>query len=403
MGGVEAVIHAQTRAFATAGYPVIVAAGRGDPAVFEGKGELLLIPEMDSQHPTVLAVSSSLEKGQIPPDFEQLVVGLTSRLAQVISKHDNLIAHNLFTKHFNLPLTAALHRLLDEGLLRNAIAWCHDFSWTSASSRLKLHPGYPWDLLKSYRPDLTYVTVSKERRSALARLLVQPMETVKVIYNGVDPGELLGLSQTGLDLIHRLRIFECDLVLLMPVRITRAKNIEFALQLMAALKDLGCKPKLIVTGPPDPHDEQSLLYYRELLSLREQLEVEAEAHFIFESGPDPQQPFTIDAVVVGDLYRVSDLMLMPSHYEGFGMPVLEAGLAGVPVLSTKTPAAIEIGGGDIDLFEPRTEPSIVAGNILNWQRHDRVQGLRRRVRRSYTWDSIFQRDILPLLTRNGED
>ncbi|NIV33879.1 MAG: hypothetical protein GWN58_31850, partial [Anaerolineae bacterium] len=75
---------------------------------------------------------------------------------------------------------------------------------------------------------------------------------------------------------------------------------------------------------PDPHDAASMAYFRSLQDLREELGVEEEMRFVFESGPDPDRGYIIDASVVGDLFRVSDLMFMPSHREGFAMPVLEA-------------------------------------------------------------------------------
>jgi glycosyltransferase involved in cell wall biosynthesis len=198
-----------------------------------------------------------------------------------------------------------------------------------------------------------------------------------------------------------LDLLESDLVLLMPVRVTRAKNIEYALHLTAALKARGCRLKLVVTGPPDPHDGDSMAYFHGLQALRQQLGVEEEMRFVFESGLDPDQPFTIDEQVVGDLFRVSDVMFMPSHREGFGMPVLEAGLVGVPVLSTDVPAAEEIGGSDVIVFDAARDPAQVAKQILTWAESDPVYHLRRRVRQHYTWNAIFQRDIKPLLDGVG--
>jgi glycosyltransferase involved in cell wall biosynthesis len=232
----------------------------------------------------------------------------------------------------------------------------------------------------------------------LAALLGCPPERIRIIYNGVAPDVLLGLSAEGHALISRLGLLESDLILLMPVRVTRAKNIEYALQVVAALKARGCRPKLIVTGPPDPHDEQSIAYFRSLQMLRRQLGVEEEMRFVFECGSDPDQPFLINERVVGDLFRVSDVVFMPSRREGFGMPVLEAGLAGVPVVSTYVPAAEEIGTAeDVTLFEAVEDPTHVAGQILAWAEQSPVHRLRRRVRQNYTWHEIFHRDIKPLL------
>jgi len=402
VGGVEAVIQAHVQVLIQAGYPVTVIAGRGERVALPSEAGFVLIPEMDSQHPQVAQASAMLEQGQVPAGFDGLINRLIEGLTSVLDRFDTVIVHNVLTKHFNLPLTAALHYLMDAGTIHHCIAWCHDFTWTSPRSRSKVHPGYPWDLLRTYRPGVTYVVVSRRRQRTLAALLGCPPEQIHVIYNGVDPDVLLGLSTEGHALVTRLGLLESDLVLLMPVRVTQAKNIEYALHVVAALKAHGCRSKLVLTGPPDPHDAHSMVYLETLRALRKHLGVEEEMRFVFESGTDPDQPFTIDAQVVGDLFRVSDVMFMPSHREGFGMPVLEAGLVGVPVVCTYVPAAEEIGGADVTLFDAAEDPMHLARRILAWAEQSPVHRLRRRVRQSYTWRAIFQRDIKPLLDDEGD-
>ncbi len=401
VGGVEAVIQAHADTFLKNGYPVTVIAGRGEKMALPRGTELIQLPEIDSQHARIVQVSTPLEQGQVPPLFEATVDKLVKILAPILSQFDSVIVHNVFTKHFNLPLTAALHRLLDQGAVPNCIAWCHDFTWTSPSSSSKVHPGYPWDLLRAYRTDVTYVVVSQRRQQELAELFECRLEEIRVVYNGVDPGLLLGISAQGQALLYRLGLLECDLVLLMPVRVTQAKNIEYALHTVAALKAGGCRPKLILTGPPDPHDANSMAYFRELQALRQELGIDEEMRFVFESGPDPEEAFIIEPEVVGDLFRVSDLMFMPSHREGFAMPVLEAGLVGIPVVCTEVPAAVEIGGKDVILFDKDEDPAHLANRILAWSMESPVHRLRRRVRQNYTWQAIFARDIEPLLPRAG--
>jgi glycosyltransferase involved in cell wall biosynthesis len=401
VGGVEAVIQAHVQTFAQAGYPSTVIAGRGEGVWVPQGASFVQIPELDSRHSQVDEISSSLEKGEMPATFDDLVNRLIELLTPTLSRFDVIIIHNLFTKHFNLPLTAALHYLLDAGKLGNCVAWCHDFTWTSPSSRSKVHPGYPWDLLRTYREDVTYVVVSRRRQQALAALLGCPLEQIRIVYNGVDPGTLLGLSPVGSELVARLGLLESDLTLLMPVRVTRAKNIEYAMHVLAALKARGWRPKLVVSGPPDPHDPESMAYFRGLQALRQQLGVEEEMRFVFESGPDPEQAFTIDETVVGDLYRVSDVMFMPSHREGFGMPVLEAGLSGMPVICSNVPAAEEIGDRDVTIFDAAQDPARVAEQLFAWVEESPTLRLRRRVRQYYTWPAIFQRDIKPLLENKG--
>jgi mannosylglucosylglycerate synthase len=397
VGGVEAVIAAHVQVMDAAGYPLAVIAGRGEARAFPPTVKFISIPEVDSQNPEILKLSRALEEGSIPDGFEEMTNRLTHLLKPVVSEYDNLIIHNVFTKHFNLPLTAALYRLLDEGHIHKMIAWCHDFTWTSLSSRSKVHPGYPWDMLRTRRADVTYVVVSQQRQQALADLFNCATNEIQVIYNGVDPNEILGLSEEGRALIERLKLMENDLNLIMPVRVTRAKNIEYALELVKALKASGKRVKMILTGPPDPHDSKSMEYYNVLRTLRSQLGVEEEMRFVFESGPEPDVPYYINMQVVGELLRASDLVFIPSHREGFAMPVLEAGLAGIPVVCTQVPSAVEIGRQDVLIFDPDQEAATLSDVILNRLEHDAAYRLRRRVRKQYTWEAIFQEHIQPLL------
>jgi glycosyltransferase involved in cell wall biosynthesis len=401
IGGVEAVIEAHVRTFLGAGYPVTVVAGRGEGEALPVGAEFACIPSVDSQHPEIAAVSARLREGCVPSAFDELVDEIEGALASEVGRFDNLIVHNVFTKRFNLPLTTALFRLLDQGVVQNCIAWCHDVGWTSDHSRPNLHPGYPWDLLRTRRDDVTYVVVSERRREALAGLFDCALEEIHVVYNGVDPVLLLGLTEEGYRLIDQLNLLASDLILLMPVRVTQAKNIELALRVVAALKARERRVSLVLTGPPDPHDEESIAHFRSLQALRRELGVEEDMRFVFESGPesDPesQDGFTIGMPVVADLLRASDVVFMPSHREGFGMPVLEAGLIGIPVVCTEVPAAREIAGQNVTLISSDGDPEEIADRILSLVEKRPVHRLRRLIRQGYTWRAIFERDIKPLL------
>src|SRR5512134_3090661 len=164
VGGVESVIFAHAQLFVESEYPTVVLAGRGEKDALPPEVEFIRIPEMDSQHSSIVEMHHELDQGIVPVNFEQMVVQLSEKLAPVSASVDVLIVHNVFTKHFNLLLTAALFRLLDRGVIHHCIAWCHDITWTSPNSRSKVYAGYPWDLLRTYRSELTYVTVSKERQ-----------------------------------------------------------------------------------------------------------------------------------------------------------------------------------------------------------------------------------------------
>jgi glycosyltransferase involved in cell wall biosynthesis len=125
--------------------------------------------------------------------------------------------------------------------------------------------------------------------------------------------------------------------------------------------------------------------------------------FVYESGPEPDQGYFIGLDVVGDLYRVADLLFMPSRREGFGMPILEAGFLGLAIVaSTNVPAANEIAGEAVMQIDLDEEADVVAERMWQLLQSDERLGLRRRIRQQLTWQAIFDRQIKPLLYGSGD-
>jgi glycosyltransferase involved in cell wall biosynthesis len=89
------------------------------------------------------------------------------------------------------------------------------------------------------------------------------------------------------------------------------------------------------------------------------------------------------------LYAGAEAFALPSHYEGFGLPVLEAMAAGTPVVAADAPALPETCGGAARLVAPDGEAfraALVAllGDAAERERL-RAAGLERAQR--FTWDA----------------
>lgn len=393
IGGVESTIAYHARLLAEQGYPVTVIAGRGEnfhPAV-----SLQKIPEIDSRHPDVLAAGAELAGGHAGPAFTRLRDRLVTELEPLLESSDVCIVHNAITLHKNLPLTAALYALLDHGDTA-WIAWCHDFAWQDRLYTPDLHSGYPWDLLRQTWPGVHYVVVSAHRRERLATLLGLPQETIQVVTPGVDLGEFLGLSPTTLRLVKELELLQADPLMLLPARVTRRKNIQMAIQITAALTTWFPQAKLLITGPPGPHNPKNQAYLQSLQQLKIKLGLETNVYFLYKHGEKGEQ-FNAPYSVVAELYRLADLLLFPSLREGFGIPVLEAGLGRLPVFAANIGPIRESAGELAHLFDPNGDPELIANSIAAFLRSDLAIQLRHKVLRHFTWQAILKNQLIPMI------
>ncbi len=386
IGGVEVTLAAHARLLVERGYVMKLIAGRGAgiPSLAAN-----LHPLLDSRNPRVLQVQHELAAGQVTPAFDVLKGEILRVLDGLLAGIDVCIAHNVTTLHKNLALTAALHELAARPHLK-IIAWCHDFAWHDPIYAEDLHPGFPWDLLQSRWPGVRYVVVSHARQADLARLLQMPAAEIAVVPPGVDAIGFLGLGATAAQWSAQFGLSEAAPLLLLPARVTRRKNIELAIDITAALRMEGLNPRLLVMGPLGPHNPANAAYLEELQARRRARGVQDAVILACEHGE-------VTDALRRDLYLLADALLMPSVREGFGIPLLEAGLARLPIFCADIAPFHESAGEWAHYFLPDDPPERIARGIAAALACDSRYQMKQRVAHEYAWPRIVEEKIEPLL------
>ncbi len=99
---------------------------------------------------------------------------------------------------------------------------------------------------------------------------------------------------------------------------------------------------------------------------------------------------------VRSLYHMADLLFFPSTQEGYGLPLIEAALHGVPVFCSQIPAHREVAVG-ATFFKLTASPKKLARKI---KAHSGVQArqLQREMMVRLSWSRIVPEMLEPLLS-----
>ncbi len=386
-GGVEQVMGVHAAALRDAGASVTLVAGRG--GVSPRGVRIARISEADSRGTLVDRNLAYLTRGERRPEHDRLVQRLVTKLKPIFQKADRVVVHNVMTMPINLALTEAIARLA-EARPGRVIAWTHDIAHYDPRYDAFRHPGTPWDLITRALPGIRYVVVSQERAEQLARLTGLAAREISVVTNGVDMPAVLGLSAKGRALATRLRLYEADPLLLLPVRLTRRKRVEAAIDATAALRTRGWNAMLVVTGIVGPHDARNQAYLDEL-SRRAQ---EVKGVLLLAA-----MGIRLHYDQVVDLYALADVLVFPSESEGFGIPMLEAGLHRMPIVCSDIPALRETGGDDPIYVPPDASGDTIA-NAVERALATPIMSMRARAR-AHAWPRVLGERVLPVILEDA--
>jgi glycosyltransferase involved in cell wall biosynthesis len=179
------------------------------------------------------------------------------------------------------------------------------------------------------------LTISHATADDLVSTLGVPRERIDVTPLATDPPRASPIPADAL----RARLALGDARIILCVAQKRPyKNLH---RLVRAVPTLKSDIALVLPGAPTPYEAQ-------LRSLAAELGVAERVHF----------PDWLSESELESLYALSSAFVLPSLVEGFGMPVLEAMLRGLPVACADIPALREVAGDAALLFDPESQQEI---------------------------------------------
>lgn len=392
IGGVEEIVRQQGSLFHRYYYPVKIFAGTGKQ--FTTEYEVEINPLLSSRHGKILQLHQGLSRNT--DDLWAVAEEIYLYLSKALAPFDILIAHNVLTMHYNLPLTYALHRLADSGQIK-VIAWNHDSPYFYEKDLNHLYEE-PWDILKKYNASAYYVTISESRKKQFLKLFGEDKE-IYVISNGIDPIRFFLLDPQSVRIIQENNLFEAEFIMVQPSRLHPRKNIELSIKVVKALQEKGLHARLLLTGAYDPHEVRNLRYLNKIKKLSQELNVEKHilimADYFFTSG-ETLQP---DRIIMRDFYLIADLLFLPSIQEGFGIPLLEAGMIKLPIACSEISPFKEIGEQHVCYFSLNDQPEGIADKIIHYLSKIQPHQMFRKVIHTYAWDNIFHQQLRPFLEK----
>jgi len=352
-GGQGIYIKFLSKALVEAGHQVDVISGEPYPDLDE-RVRLIKLPGLNlfesPNHVTALRPRHLLSYTDFFEWFSMLTGGFAEpytfgrRLVAYFKRHqpDYDIVHDnqslcygtLTLQQMGIPLVTTIHHPITSDL---RIALAATDSW---KLRLLIKRWHSFlRMQKKVTRQLSHiVTVSKASRDDIARDFEVPADAINIVVNGIDTEVF-----KPLDSIER----EPCTVMVTASADVPLKGLDYLLKAIAEIRDDYPQLKLIVLGKLKQDGETARLIER--LGIRDLM--------TFYSGLSSDE--------VAALYARATCAVIPSIYEGFGLPAGEAMACSVPVISTTGGALPEVVG-DAGLMVPPADHQSIAAAIRRY-------------------------------------
>jgi UDP-glucose:(heptosyl)LPS alpha-1,3-glucosyltransferase len=220
-------------------------------------------------------------------------------------------------------LSLKQHRLLKHSLIGQAIAQVDALT----NRKRKAFAEVERALIEGPRSPITICLSKRERDDAVKTFPIAQADRFVAMYNGIDTSrfEPTNLQERRESRRKKLGIASDSPVLLFVGNDFARKGLDTAIRALGALRDV--KPVLIVVGSDE------IGPFSELAA-----KVGTIGRVLFVGRSDR----------VADFMAASDVLVLPSRFEPFGMVVIESMLMGVPPIVSRACGASEVIRHDVD-------------------------------------------------------
>jgi glycosyltransferase involved in cell wall biosynthesis len=206
------------------------------------------------------------------------------------------------------------------------------------------------------------ITVSECSRQDISEDFGITADSLDLVYNGIDTEAFSPIPEIERKPFRIMATASADAPL---------KGLDYLLKAFASLTKKYPELELLVVGKPKPGGHTERLINK--LGIKEKL--------IFMSGISEQK--------IRELYAEASMAVVPSLYEGFGLPAGEAMSCGVPLISTRGGSLPEVVG-DAGILVPTGDSEAIAQAIeklLNEEalRNELSEKGRERILEKFCW------------------
>lgn len=189
------------------------------------------------------------------------------------------------------------------------------------------------------------VTISHFTKKKLLEKFAVPKSKVKVVYLGIDHEYWQDVSSEGMAQTRTRYAMPSSFILFVGA-LERRKNLLNLIKALKIIHQNNERIPLILAGRKAEECER----------IKDEIKRQSLESWVRMLGYVPEEDLK-------NLYRLASVLAFPSFCEGFGLPLLEAMVSGLPVVTSQTSALTEIAQDTAIYFDPE-DPGEIADKIL---------------------------------------